>query len=98
MTEATAAESDTTAPSGAPASAGRRIAVWSLVVLAVVATVLALLVGYVRRAAVDSDQFANRATVALRDPSVRSLVAEQVTDQLVLKQASDLIAARASST
>ena len=55
---------------------------------------LALVVGYVRRAAVDSDQFANRATVALGDPSVRSLIAEQVTDQLVLKQKSDLLAAR----
>jgi hypothetical protein len=43
---------------------------------------------------VDSDQFANRATVALRDDSVRSLIAEQVTDQLVLSKAIDLIAAR----
>ena len=32
---------------------------WVLVVVAAVAIVLALLVGYVRRAAVDSDQFAN---------------------------------------
>jgi hypothetical protein len=73
---------------------GRSIAVWTLVVLACVATVLALLVGYVRRAAVDSDQFANRATVALRDPAVRSLIADQITDQLVLKKKADLIAAR----
>jgi hypothetical protein len=65
-----------------------------LVVLASVAIVLALLVGYVRRAAVDSDQFANRATVALKDDSVRSLIAEKVTDQLVLLKASNLLAAR----
>ena len=40
------------------------------------------------------DQFANRATAALKDDSVRSLVAEQVTDELVLKHQADLIAAR----
>ena len=51
-----------------------------------VCIVLALVAGYVRRAAVDSDQFANRATAALRDDSVRSLIAEKVTDEVVLKQ------------
>jgi hypothetical protein len=73
---------------------GRRFAVGTLVVVACVAIVLALVVGYVQRAATNSDQFANRATVALQDGSVRSLVAERVTDELVLKNASDLIAAR----
>src|SRR3712207_10376 len=66
----------------------------TLVVVASLAILLALLTGYVRRAAVDSDQFANRASAALRDDSVRSLVATQVTDQLVLKSKADLIAAR----
>jgi hypothetical protein len=73
---------------------GRNIATWVLVVLACVAIVLALLVGYVRRAAVDSDQFANRATVALKDDSVRSLIAERITDQLVLEKRADLTTAR----
>jgi hypothetical protein len=72
----------------------RRVAVWALIALASVALVLALVVGYVRRAAVDSGQFANRATLALQDESVRSLIAEQVTDQIVLARASDLTAAR----
>ena len=40
-----------------------------------------------RHAAVDSDQFANRATAALRDDSVRSLIAEKITDEVVLKHA-----------
>src|SRR5690606_21843999 len=66
----------------------------ALVVLAVAAAVLALLAGYARRAAVDSDQFANRATAALESDSVRTLVAERVTDQLVLANAGDLLAAR----
>ena len=70
------------------------MAVPVLVVVASVAILLALLVGYVDRAAVNSDQFANRATAALRDDSVRSLVAEHVTDELVLKRQSDLLAAR----
>jgi hypothetical protein len=73
---------------------GRNIATWVLVVFACVAIVLALLVGYMRRAAVDSDQFANRATVALKDDSVRSLIAERITDQLVLEKRADLTTAR----
>jgi hypothetical protein len=77
-----------------PSDHGRRIVAGVLTALATIATVAALLVGYVQRAAVDSDQFANRATAALSDESVRSLVGERVTDQLVLEQESDLLAAR----
>ena len=55
---------------------------------------LALVTGYVRGAAVDSDQFANRATAALQDDSVRSLIAEKLTDEVVLKRQRDLLAAR----
>jgi hypothetical protein len=65
----------------------------SLVIAACTVTLLALVAGYARRAAVNSDQFANRATAALRDDNVRSLVAARITDQVVLKNA-DLIAAR----
>lgn len=89
-----ATEPTAAAPDRTTTSTPRRIGVWVLLVLAIVATVLALVAGYVRRAAVDSGQFANRATVALQDESVRSLIAEQVTDQIVLNKASDLIAAR----
>jgi hypothetical protein len=72
----------------------RQITVRALIVLALVCLVVALVAGYVRRAAVDSDQFANRATVALRDDSVRSLVAEKLTDDVVIERQRDLIAAR----
>jgi hypothetical protein len=72
----------------------RLVVVRVLVVAASVALVLALAAGYVRRAAVDSDQFANRATAALRDESVRALVAERITDDVVLDRAADLITAR----
>jgi hypothetical protein len=50
--------------------------------------------GYARRSLFDSDQFAGRAAATLRDDSVRALVAQRVTDQVVLKQQADLIAAR----
>ena len=63
-------------------------------VLASIAIVLALVAAYARHAAVNSDQFANRATVALRDESVRSLIAQKLTDEVVLKNQADLIAAR----
>jgi hypothetical protein len=64
------------------------------VVLASLAIVLALVAAYARQAAVDSDQFANRATAAVRDDSVRSLIAQKITDEVVLKNEADLIAAR----
>jgi hypothetical protein len=73
---------------------GRQIAVRGLVVAASVLMMLALVAGYARRAVVDSDQFANRATVALRDDSVRLLIADKITDEVVLKNQGDLIAAR----
>jgi hypothetical protein len=73
---------------------GRQYVALALVVLASVAIVLALVAAYARQAAVDSDQFANRATTALRDDSVRSLIAQKVTDEVVLKNEADLIAAR----
>jgi hypothetical protein len=73
---------------------GRLIVSRALVVLAALAIVLALVAAYARQAAVDSDQFANRATTALRDDSVRSLIAQKITDEVVLKNEADLIAAR----
>jgi hypothetical protein len=72
----------------------RRPAARALVILAAMAIVLALVAAYARQAAVDSDQFANRAAAALRDDSVRSLVAVKITDEVVLKQKADLLAAR----
>jgi hypothetical protein len=65
-----------------------------LVFLASVSVLLALLTGYARRAVMDSDQFANRATAALADEDVRNLVAQRVTDDVVLSKQGDLIAAR----
>ncbi|HEY7632526.1 MAG TPA: hypothetical protein VH817_17605 [Thermoleophilaceae bacterium] len=66
----------------------------TLVVVACVLLLVATLAGYVRRTLLDSDQFANRAAATLQDSSVRSLIAEKVTDELVLRQQADLIAAR----
>jgi hypothetical protein len=72
----------------------RQIGVRMLVVAASAAVVLALVAGYAQRAVVDSDQFANRATAAMGDDSVRALVAERVTDDIVLENQADLITAR----
>jgi hypothetical protein len=54
----------------------------------------ALVAGYIQRAVGESDQFADHATAALRDADVRSLIAADVTDRLVLTNAGDLTAAR----
>jgi hypothetical protein len=76
-------------------SAGGRILLARvLVVLASLSITLALVTAYVRSAAVDSDQFANRAGVALRDERVRTLVAQRITDDVVLANEEDLLAAR----
>jgi hypothetical protein len=72
----------------------RDLLVPGLVAAACVVMVLALVAGYVRRAAIDSDQFANRATAALSDDSVRALIAERITDDVVLANQADLLAAR----
>jgi hypothetical protein len=72
----------------------RRLTASVLVVLTSLLLVAATVAGYARRAFVDSGQFADRATATLRDPSVRTLVGERVTDQVVLHNQADLLAAR----
>jgi hypothetical protein len=62
--------------------------------LAGLALVLALAAGYVHDIAGSSDQFADRAASALRAPAVRTLVAQRVTDDLVIPSAGQLLAAR----
>ncbi len=71
-----------------------RIASRVCVVLASVCLLLALVAGYAERTVFDADQFANRATHALVDENVRSLIAERLTDDVVLRQQEDLLAAR----
>jgi hypothetical protein len=66
----------------------------ALVVVTGVLLVLTALAGYTRLALVDSEGFANRATATLDDPSVRDLIAERVTDRLVLSNRSELLTAR----
>lgn len=66
----------------------------ALVVAAAVLAVGATVAGYARHAVFNSGQFADRATASLHDSSVRSLVAERLTDGLVLKDEPDLLAAR----
>jgi hypothetical protein len=65
-----------------------------LVVAASVVLLLALVAGYARIALVDSGQFANRATAILRDDAARSSIADRITDEVVLRNEEDLIAAR----
>lgn len=52
-------------------------------VLAAICIVVALLSGYTRTAILSSDQFADRATAALREQPVRELVGRQITNQIV---------------
>jgi hypothetical protein len=72
----------------------RRSLATALVVLTAVLLTAATLAGYARRAFFDPDQFADRAAATLSDPSVRTLVSERVTDDVVLSHQEDLLAAR----
>src|ERR1700733_5497111 len=72
----------------------RDVLVKTLTMIAAFALVVAVGAAYVREVAGSSTQFADRATDALRYDSVRSLVAEKVTDDLVLRSNGDLFAAR----
>ncbi len=74
--------------------AGRRRLANGLVVLAALVLLVSAVAAYVQRAVGDSGQFADRATAALRDDDVRSLLAERITDDLILEREADLIAAR----
>src|SRR4051812_35424690 len=72
----------------------RRTAATALTVVATILLVAASLAAYAQRALLDSDQFADRATAALRDPAVRDVVGERVTDGLILRNEPDLQSAR----
>jgi uncharacterized membrane protein HdeD (DUF308 family) len=72
----------------------RRTAATVLTVVAAILLVGASLAGYARHSLLDSGQFADRATAALRDPAVRTVVGERVTDDLVLRDVPDLVTAR----
>ncbi len=65
-----------------------------LLVATAVLLVATALAAYTWRALFDTDQFANRATAALQDDDVRRLVADRVTDDLLLRAQPDLLAAR----
>ena len=65
-----------------------------LVVIASVLLVGATVTGYARLALFDSQQFANRASAALAEPAVRTAIGDRVTDEVVLRNDADLIAAR----
>ncbi|MGZ4271429.1 MAG: hypothetical protein ACXVSX_19740, partial [Solirubrobacteraceae bacterium] len=72
----------------------RRSLAAALVVVTSLLLVAATLTGYAYRALFNSDQFADRATATLRDPSVRTVIGDRVTDQVVLRHQADLLAAR----
>jgi hypothetical protein len=50
--------------------------------------------GYARVAVLDSQGFADRATAVVGDASVRTLIADRVTDEVILRHQADLISAR----
>jgi len=91
VTTSDGAPAPTAAPPGPPV---RSRLSGPLGVLAGLALVLALAAGYVHDIAASSDQFADRATSALQAPAVRTVVARRVTDDLVIRHAGQLLAAR----
>lgn len=72
----------------------RRLAVRAAVAVAGALGALALVTGYVERTVVDSDRFADRATVAVQNERLREPLAERIADDVVLRRRADLITAR----
>jgi hypothetical protein len=66
----------------------------ALLVLAALLLAATIASAYAWRVVFDSEQFADRATAALQDPSVRQAIADRVTDGLVLERQPDLVAGR----
>jgi hypothetical protein len=63
----------------------------------VLATLLALATAvawYARVAVLDSEGFADRAAATVKDASVRTLIADRVTDDVILRHQADLVTAR----
>lgn len=72
----------------------QRVASGLLVALTALLLAGAATTGYADRVLFDGDRFAARTTTALQDPDVRAVIADRVTDQLVLRNRPDLLAAR----
>jgi hypothetical protein len=64
------------------------------VALAALLLPAATLAGYARLTLLDSDQFAARATASVQNASVRSLIADRVTDEVIRRHRADLVSAR----
>ncbi len=77
-----------------PRVSARGAGVTVLVAVAAVALAVAVVAAYAQIAFVDSGRFADRAGAALRDDRVKAAIATRVTDDLVLAQQGDLVAAR----
>ena len=72
----------------------RRLVARGLLIATPVLLIAAALAAYATRVVFDSDRFANRAAAALQAPSVRAVIADRVTDEVVLEAQADLVAAR----
>ncbi|HET9322829.1 MAG TPA: hypothetical protein VFO03_03055, partial [Gaiellaceae bacterium] len=60
---------------------GRSIAVWALVVLGAIFTILALVAGYIRFQALDTNSVEQMANEMIADPVIRDQVAAELVDQ-----------------
>ena len=66
----------------------------ALVVVTALLLAATTLAWYARAAVLDSNEFADRAAASVKDASVRDLLANRVTDQLILRHQEDLVSAR----
>ncbi len=71
-----------------------RVAAPILCVLAAVLILLGIVLGYAGNVAFDSDEFADRATSALKNDAVRAEIADRITDDVVLNAQQDLVGFR----
>jgi uncharacterized membrane protein HdeD (DUF308 family) len=73
---------------------GRELLARVLVFCAAVLVVAAVIAGYLRYELLSERHFSDRAAAALSEPAVRSVLAREITDRVVLRSAPDLVAAK----
>jgi hypothetical protein len=71
-----------TATAAAPLSRGRRIGIWTLVVLGTLIALIAIMTTWVKRQMLDNTAWNNATTQVIQDPQVQSAIATYTVNQL----------------
>ena len=79
----TTVEQPALTPAGpAPLSRGRKIAIWALIIIASLVTLVSILTTWVNRQMLDNHSWHNASTKVIQDPAVQSALATELVNEL----------------